>query len=341
MGTAAALKSLALSLTKVSGVQLCLRWLLRRRLLVLCYHGVLAKSQQGRLYRNTVGADEFDQQMADLVRYFKPVTATEVLQSITGEGELPERAVLVTFDDGYRNNLEVAAPILERHGVPALFSVTTDYIGTDAILWPTEVELRVLHWPRATLPLPDGSVVDLPTVEGRVPLSERVRRACKALPNGERREYMATLRGENLPSAVTQDGELLAFLDWDEVRELDRRGFAIASHTVTHPILSRVEAGELDAELAGSKARIEQELGQECPFFVYPNGGAEDVTAQVVEAVRRAGYQVAFTLREQVNSKTPPPFEFDRVGIAGQAPVSVFHSRVSHLYSLLKGPRRA
>src|ERR1019366_3606901 len=114
-----------------------LRWLHRRHLLIVTYHGVITAPKDPLGY--AVHVTEFEQQIAILSRYFRPISLTDLVGAVEKNKKLPDRAVLVTFDDGYRNNLTHASPILRRHGVPAVIHVATGYIGTDRILWVEEI----------------------------------------------------------------------------------------------------------------------------------------------------------------------------------------------------------
>jgi peptidoglycan/xylan/chitin deacetylase (PgdA/CDA1 family) len=331
------LKNLFYGLTRAGGVQAVLRWLHRRRLLVLCYHGVVPGRHPGAFaYRNTVATEEFAAQMRHLARAFTPVAAAQVLAALDGGPELPDRAVLVTFDDGYRNNLVHALPVLERWRVPAVVFVTTGHIGRTALLWPTEVELRIQGGSGA-VPLPDGTTLPLPVeAADRVLLADRVRRACKQLPGDERAAYLGRLREATPDLSSGVDRELVGFLGWDEVRELHARGVAIGAHTESHPILTCIDEARLDHELGASRRRIEAELGAPCLLLAYPNGGPADFSPAVFAAAARAGYRLAFTLTEGLNARRPANrFAIDRVGVPGHLGMSVFGSRTSGLYSRL------
>jgi peptidoglycan/xylan/chitin deacetylase (PgdA/CDA1 family) len=345
MSLRSAVKTIGFRASRAFGVQAALRHLHRRRLLVLAYHGVVRDDHSEDrpidrfLYRNTISAARFEQQVRALRRQFTPVTPAEVIDWLEGGSELPARPVLVTLDDGYLNNLTQAAPILRRHGVPALVAVTTGYIGSDALLWPTEVEVRVLLGGAAAIPDSDGGRVVLPAdPDERVAACERIRRRCKQLEDGERRAYLERLRQATSVATSAIDAELVGFLDWDQVRELHASGVTIGSHTVDHPILTTLGADDLERELTESKRRIERELGGECACLVYPNGGREDVSADVRAAVERAGYRVAFSLMDGLNAERPADrFGIDRIDIPGHVSEHVFGVRASGLYSRLTG----
>ena len=339
MKVADRLKDSLFRLATLAGANAAVRRALRSRLRVVCYHGVVGgdRSDDAYRYRNTVSVAQFRRQLATLSRHFSPVSAGDVLDWVERGTRLPDSAVLVTFDDGYRNNLVHALPELERYGVPALVSVTTGYIGQRRLLWTQEVNERVLQTRRPTLPLPaDGGSAAVPdAVVGRIALAERIRGSCKALSRAALTVYLGRLSDACAGEALQLDDELYNFLSWDEVRALARRGVAIASHTVEHPILSRLDRDALVIELQESRATIERELGTACPWIAYPNGGFEDISADVISVARESGYRVGFSLTGRVNSAAPDPLMIDRICIVGHVPDPVFDVRISGLHGAL------
>jgi peptidoglycan/xylan/chitin deacetylase (PgdA/CDA1 family) len=332
----------ALTIANSAGFNWVLRKTLGGRLLVLCYHGVVAADHPDEyfLYRNTVSAAQFDRQLAMVKKWFRPVAASDVARWVHGKGDLPERAVLITFDDGYRNNLTLAAPILLKHGVPALISVTTGYIGTGRMLWTDELNRRILHSAAKTIPLPGGET--RPAGQGReerIELAESVRRKAKRLSDEDRRAYLEALRALPVEEPFG-GGELYEFLSWNDVRKLHSLGFEIGSHTAEHPILSRVAPQELARELCSSKAAIERESGAECSTIVYPNGGTADVSDAVIEAAEAAGYRLGFLLTAGINRGGEHFLRLTRINIPGHLPDSLFAAQVSGLYTVLRATGR-
>jgi peptidoglycan/xylan/chitin deacetylase (PgdA/CDA1 family) len=243
----------------------------------------------------------------------------------------------VTFDDGYRNNLTHAAPLLQRHGVPAVFNVTTGYIGTGQPLWTDEVVERIVSVQGDEVPLPDGSSVQRPgATSALLRLAHRARQLCKRVPDAQRRRYLATLR-ELSPYPVGADRERLAFLTWDEVRTLARRGFEIGSHTVDHPILSRLRPEELAWQLATSRTTVERETGRPCTCIAYPNGEPADIPGDIEHAARRAGYRMGLTISNRLHRLGTSDFAVGRISVPGHVPRDVFHARISGIHARLQG----
>ncbi len=313
------------------GLNAVIRDRLRRHLLVLCYHGVVAEEPSDRFgYGNTVSAEEFRLHLEYLARHFRPVSVDDV-----AGGEFPERAALVTFDDGYRNNLTEAAPVLLRAGVPCAFFVSTGYIGTRNVLWTDEVIGRILNWRCGRLTLPGGGDCEVPgELAARRALASQVKEQCKRLDWSVTRAWIEMLRGISDPPSP--NSELWDFMTWDEVRTLHSQGFAIGSHTVNHPILTRIGPKELAAEMTGSKAAIERELGAPCRAIAYPNGGPADVSAEVFAAARTAGFEMGFTVAERHSPPGEDALSISRLCIQGHLPMSAFTYRVDGVQRLLR-----
>jgi len=325
------------------GLNAILRRDVKRRLLVLCYHGVITEDHVDRpenvlRTRNTVSLHAFREQLSTLRRFFTPVSAADLLGFIAGDTQLPDYPALVTFDDGFRNNLTCAAPELERQGVPAIIHVSTGLIGQNRLLWTQELDERILGWQLQTVPMPDSKHnAKMPSeINARIEVARGIATTCKKIQDSAREKYLNLLRNEPFPRGEDWHRELYDFLSWDEVRLLHKKGFTIGSHTVAHPILTRLTEEQLDIELCESKSAIERELGQECPWIAYPNGGSDDFSSNVLSAVQRAGYRIGFTVMGGRNPRCPQALTIDRKYVEGQFSTNAFHALISGLAPLGK-----
>lgn len=268
----------------------------RHRLTVLAYHRVADPAAPGFVgYSGTASAtpDEFARQVAWLVDRFHPVGLGDLARAVEGAGSLPPRPLLVTFDDGYRDNLTAALPVLERHGVPMTVFLATDHIGTDVPFW----------WDRAAwlLDAARSGRYSLPLL-GEVALEgdrSRVVRhwieAAKRVPDGERCDALDALPG---CLAVTMpDGTFRgAVLDWDDVTVMSGRGVEFGAHTCSHPVLTRLPRDRAEAEIVGSVLRVGEATAHRPLGFAYPNGHEEDFDDSLVASVAAAGVPLGFTL---------------------------------------------
>ena len=146
-------------------------------------------------------------------------------------------------------------------------------------------------------------------------------------------EYAKLLQSEPCRAVDERDEELFAFLSWNEVRSLKAQGFEIASHTVTHPLLTRIPLETVRVELSESKCRIQAELGGNCPYIVYPNGTTADTSAAIFKECENVGYRLGFVLNDRFADINGPRMSIERINVPGHQPLSLFMSLISGLKS--------
>lgn len=270
---------------------------MRSGLTVLTYHRVLpaAECVDYPFPSLVMPAEHFAAQVAWIAAHARAVTVSEGLaQSAPTTGRAP---IALTFDDGYRDNARIVAPILERHGLRATFFVTSDFVEQGVPLWFDRGAVLVRAASGEQLASAAAEVgAELPQLppDG----AGRVRTVIEALKDwqGERRGAFLTALEERVE--VVPDSERFAPMTPEEVRALARAGHEIGSHSASHPILTRVDEACLDSELVASRERLAAWTDEPVTGFCYPNGTYD---TRVVEAVRRAGYAYACT------TQTPGP----------------------------------
>jgi len=253
----------------------------------------------------------FAARMEHIARHYTVLPVEELAERLR-EGRAPSNALALTFDDGYRDSLTHAAPILARYGLPATIFLTTGYVGTSETPWYDLLALGLKTTRRDAVSLGPGQSLPLGSTAERLRALEAILRHMKRMPDPERRRLADRLIHDLEP--VTPEGQKRLMLSWDEVDALRGLGFSIGAHTVNHPILSRVEAEAAWGEIHGSKATIEQKLGVPVRGFAYPNGGVDDYSPETIRIVERAGFRCAVTTRRGLNTAQTPPFELRRGG---------------------------
>ncbi len=259
----------------------------RGRLSILIYHRVLASADSLDDWDPT--AAQFDRQMRMLATCFTPLLLAEAVERMV-TGRLPPRAVAVTFDDGYADNVTTALPILQRHGVPATFFIATGYLDggcmwndrvVEAIRRYTSSELDVRAW--------GAGMLSLAGIEQRRKAITTLLAALKHLPPNEREAKAAELeaRGAGAPLRNLMMRE-------SDVRALRSAGMGIGAHTVTHPILTRMAESDARHEIVASRDRLAAIVGEPVTLFAYPNGKpGVDYAAEHVRIVKEAGFRAA------------------------------------------------
>jgi peptidoglycan/xylan/chitin deacetylase (PgdA/CDA1 family) len=276
--------------------------------LVLVYHRV---NDEGDPFLPSVPTGVFDAHMAFVARTYR-VLPVEQLAERAGRGVLPRNALAITFDDGYRDNLTHAAPVLARYGLPATIFLATGFIGTGEVPWFDRLAMALKTAVVPEVVAPWGDRLALSDWPARLRALQGMLSYLKRLADDERQRGLdAVLEQLGGPDRrATKD----LMLTWDDVHALGGLGFSIGAHTVNHPILSRVPVERAWTEIQGSRTMIQGACGRLPAVFAYPNGGPEDYTEIVKHLVREAGFACAVTTRFGVNTARTSPWELRRGG---------------------------
>ncbi len=275
---------------------------------VLAYHRVLPRSEEANFAYDlelvSAWEEEFDWQMAYVARHHEVITCVE-LARFSETGKWPSRpCALITFDDGYLDNHDVAMPILQRHGIPAVIFVSTGYMGSEETFWYDLMTYAVLRSPATQLTRLDGQRVALGADEqARRAQLPGLLRHLKDISNTDRLATQARWHAElGVKAPSPAEAGLHRPMNWQQVRAMSGAGIEIGSHTVSHPVLSRVRDPEaLRREIFGSKAAIEACTGKPVYALAYPTGGRQAYSEQAMACVREAGYRFAFTYESGIN----------------------------------------
>jgi peptidoglycan/xylan/chitin deacetylase (PgdA/CDA1 family) len=257
-----------------------------RGLLVLIYHRVLA--QPDPMFQGDVEAGRFAAHMELLATCFNPLPLSEALERLQSRS-LPPRAVSVTFDDGYADNLELAAPIMRRSGVRGTVFIATGYL--DGGLMFNDAVIEAMRQAPVRLDLSDlgFGVLELPDMDCRRTSSERLIGELKYREPQQRRALAMEIlerAGGAWPRGL--------MLTRAQVRELRDAGVEIGAHTETHPILARIDPTAARDDMAKCKQELEATLGEPLKLFAYPNGRpGRDYDGRHVAMVRDLGFTAA------------------------------------------------
>jgi peptidoglycan/xylan/chitin deacetylase (PgdA/CDA1 family) len=285
---------------------------------VLAYHRVLPTFNESTFSFDTelisANQSDFDWQMAYVARHFEPVSCQQVVNAIEGGKPLPKRAMMVTFDDGYLDNYEVAFPILKKQGVPALFFVSTGYVGTDEIFWFDQLVYCLLHTQVAHFELDalNQTITPGPNRIERIAKAHQLLRLIKYLPNTQRLEVLEQIKTRSQVTLLPEHRIQAQAMTWAHIQEMAKAGMEFGSHSVTHPILATIhDPQKLSFELEQSKSDLEAHLGQPILSIAYPVGNFNALNNQVLKATQQAGYRLGFTYQKGLNKlKDPDDWRF-------------------------------
>jgi peptidoglycan/xylan/chitin deacetylase (PgdA/CDA1 family) len=312
------------------------------RLTVLAYHRITdpTPSQFSYYIPNiSATAEMFARQMEYVAQHFNVIDLAALRAFIEQGSPLPPRALLITFDDGYLDNYANAYPVLRAYKFPAVIFLMTRGMDDPTPAWWDACGYYFQHTQRIQANLPLIGACDLSTTELRTAAREALMRRLKQIPESQKQEAM-----HMLPTALDvapPPREPRLFMNWNEVRELVANGVACQPHTVTHPIMTRIDPDEVRRQLAESRARIEQETGQITTTFAYPNGTSADYNADTMQALRETGYTIAFTLTPgpmRIADVKQHPLQIARVFVGYKDSFESFVMKVMGLPALTSRP---
>jgi peptidoglycan/xylan/chitin deacetylase (PgdA/CDA1 family) len=287
----------------------------RSEAVVLLYHRVFATPHV--TWRMSPTPAQFDEQLDYLKRHHHIISLQDLAAGLAA-GSIPRRSVVLTFDDGYGDNLWNAKPLLERYGIPATVAVTAGYVGGSREFWWDELErlclspqlkgrvrvdvrMETREWDVEPWrdPLPGEKVAfERWNVASRVDPTSRHRIyrelywLVRPLGHQEREVVLEALRAQAGDDGRARTG--YRPLTPDEVCALAGGALVeIAAHTVTHPMLATQSRDVQRWEITASKRRLEEILGRRVTAFCYPFGLESDVGDVAPRLAEEAGFKIA------------------------------------------------
>lgn len=279
----------------------------RRKFRVLAFHSFSEASRAN-----------VDAICAHITSHFEPLSLADVVDAVKRGVALPDNALTITVDDGYKNYALYGHPIFRRHRIPVTLFAVAGFAAGRLWLWPDQIEFGLEHTSKASIPIKLGTaeVVELPLSppQQKADSMSRLTEMLKVVPNEQRLAFMegfGSLCGVAIPASPPAHR---AAMNWDELRAVAAESVEIGCHTESHPILTRLESGvDLEREIKGAKQSLEECLGLAVRHFCYPNGKAPDIDDSVVARVREAGFDSAVTCFWGLNSSRIEPLRIQRL----------------------------
>lgn len=314
-------------------------------LTVLAYHRVCEPDPSSPWDRDVISAtpEEFRGQLQFIRTHFTTISSAQVVLWKHGRLRMPRNPVVLTFDDGYRDNHDVVMPILREMGMVADFFICPWHIENRALFWWDKIAYCVRRSTKKamTVTYPKRVHLDLST-----PLAvEQARRKALGIVKGKAQIDISRYIRELQEAAGVEireeaDAEKL-IMGWGDVRSLRKAGMGIGSHSYTHPLLAFAHEATVREELVRSKSAIEAALGERISTLAYPVGAASKHTRRMAED---AGYDIAYGYAGGVTYlHSPDFFAIRRIPVERCMSLAHFHSIVAMPYlspRLDRRPRR-
>lgn len=303
------------SLTDIAGIT-ALRWH-RRPAGLYCFNLHRVGNDDGTAFHPNLFSctgERFTEIVRALRANFDMIGLDRVLEMVA-TGEVPDRRyALLTFDDGYIDNYEVAFEVLRREGCSAVFFLPTNFIDGQGVPWWDRIAWRVAHLGNGELRVPG---CEMPINVSRDDLEGSIRRVLRVVKDSSdipMDAKVAAIENQVDCPNFEESGRQL-FISWEQVREMRKAGMWFGSHTRSHQILSHLSEADQLAELSDSKRVLEERIGERIDALAYPVGGRDSYTEITRQAAASCGYKVAFNFVGGVN-RNPAVRRYELLRIA-------------------------
>ncbi len=274
---------------------------------ILAYHRVCP--ERDIWFRQTISTQDFERQIEYLCRTSEIMHLDKLAFYIRSKKPLPEKAVVITLDDGYKDNYTYAYPILKKYDAPATVFLTTGYIGAGKLFQWDLVNYVIKNTLLTTIETDKLGKYPLHSMADRLLAAHKIWQKVTKLPEEKKAlliKQLVNISGIKIPTNLGEE----RILSWDEIEEMSRDGIAFGAHTVNHPILTNLPLEQARDEIIKSKKDIEERLDQPVTTFSYPNGNFD---TELVEVLKESGFTCAVTANIGMITPEAKLYELQRI----------------------------
>lgn len=299
---------------------------------ILTYHRVAEPEATPLLNPRIVSATPpvFASQMQHLAESYNVVTMEQALDATLHQKQLPDRAVLITFDDGYFDFIDHAWPILNKFKLPATVFIPTSYPDNpEQVFWWDKLYAAFTQTNENVLQIDSLESLSLADNKQKLQSLKQVQNFIKTLPNNEAMKLV-----DNVCYTLgVEDVVKQAAMNWDQLRYLAKEGITLGAHTRTHPLLTRLSHDEAQEEIKGSYEDLKREIGDILPVFAYPNGSHDQ---DVVDILKQEELKLSVTVIDGVNDmNAADPLRLDRTEVTQRTSPLLFKIRLQKWFSTI------
>lgn len=306
------------------------RALHRSALTIVMYHGIVDSPPEVEDWC-FVDAVSFRRQADYLARHFAVLSLSQAAERLAA-GEIDGPTAVITFDDGFQSQHDLAWSVLRERNLPATLFLATGLVGTADTVWYGRLDRALAETAMSRLEW-HGEPFELATAAGKAAAARILQARLKALPHPrllrELRELLFALGDD--PERPVGAGSPYRVLSREAVAEMAASGSVeFGAHTHSHAILARLPPEEADAEIQRSLEAVQALTGLPCQLFSYPNGRPEDYDRRTILALQARGVRAAVTTEPGPNHPDTPPLELRRYGVGRSITMPEFELMVHH-----------
>jgi len=310
--------------------------LVKNSISILMYHGIV-KSDLPIYDWSFLSESQFISQIKYLKKNFEIITLAEAINLIKKK-KFKGSKVVITFDDGFQNNYDIAFPILQSYNVPATIFLTTKYIDSDDTIWYCRLN-TALEKTRCTFVKWQDVYFSLKSPKEKAKTSADIQQILKKFPFPILQKELDSiiLQLKVNPNAVININSPFRMLDLGSITRMLNSGLiTFGAHTESHVILSILTHDEQEKEIGISIKKVEKFTNSKCSFFAYPNGQKGDYNNNTIKILKEMNIQAALTTISHPNLDAIQLLQLGRYGIDGNLSIHQFKARIHHFNWIYK-----
>ena len=269
---------------------------------------------------------KFEAFLKHLKKHYQIISLSQLVHCLEHQLAIPERTVVLTFDDGFFSNYRLAFPLLKQFEAPATVYLATEFVDEGKSIWTDRIDYAFYTAGKthAELRKTKAELKKLP--------QEQIEPAVQALESA--------LGIQALDGSTQPPDSIYAPLHWKQVKEMHASGLiTFGAHTHTHKIMGRCSEETVRHELCLSKRLIEEHLGRQCEHFCYPNGSHGDFSDFTEHCIRKLGFKSSVTTLNGRINEGNDGFLLPRLGITNDLDLTRFELIVSGFTAWLDNQR--
>lgn len=279
---------------------------------ILFYHRLIDSKIQKKILASAVSYQNFDEQLGFLSKDYEIVSMDELPSLLGSPSKISKKYAVITFDDGYRDNLIYGSDIFSKYSLRPTIYLTADCIENQTLLWFDVVNDIVFASKKSVITLKVGQTSITEKIDchqKKIDLLRIIKAYMKSVSNEDKLKYIDYMISE-FDVSIERKTDLM--LTWEQSLELISHNVVIGSHTMTHPILSRLKSQDAEFEISESKRLIEEKTDVKINHFSYPNGCKNDFNEEIKKIVS-SHYTTSVTTIIGINKSGCDMYELKRI----------------------------
>ena len=290
-------------------------------LTILCYHGITKDKSYGieNYSHKHIPYNLFREQLEKLLNFCQVISMDDVIDIYRNKTKINDNLVAITFDDGFKNNYEVAAPILDKLNFKATFYITSGLINTNNLFWVDQLENSINSFTIEQFSLELGGKnhdFKTNTLENKIESLKAIKHFCKKTMNSEKNRIVDYINKLSLSSIVnTKKIPNYEIMNWSDIRKLnENKNFILGGHSLKHNLFSKIESKlELKKDIETSIDLIKNNIGENIHHYSYPEGQKIHFNKSIIKILKKNKIKCCPTAIDGINDGSEDLFSLKRI----------------------------